>query len=86
MRFGSQLTVIGSVGGGGEEVVPLVQELQEAHDLDYFSIGSGIGIIYEDALVRGERAWREDQPEETRPILRRKLTGRLWRSCWHLWG
>lgn len=68
MHIGSQLTSIAPFVEAVKKLLPLVQELKKAHDLAYFSIGGGIGIIYEDALASGERAWWEDQPEDSRPI------------------
>lgn len=68
MHIGSQLTSVGPFREAVEKVVPFVAELQQAHDLDYFSIGGGIGIIYEDALASGSRDWWERFSDEDRPL------------------
>ena len=38
-------------------VLPLVSELSQRHRFDFFSIGGGIGIIYERALESGSAKW-----------------------------
>ncbi len=39
------------------KVLPLVQRLQERHALEFFSIGGGLGIVYQPALASGPAAW-----------------------------
>src|SRR5690606_5935558 len=36
--------------------------------ITYFSIGGGMGIIYQDALASGQRAWWDAQSEDERPL------------------
>jgi diaminopimelate decarboxylase len=66
MHIGSQLTSLGPFGEAVRKLIPLVKALKEAHQLSYFSIGGGIGIVYEDALASGERSWWEAQPADSR--------------------
>jgi diaminopimelate decarboxylase len=40
-----------------EKVAPLVERLSRKHGFDFFSIGGGIGIVYQDALASGDPAW-----------------------------
>jgi diaminopimelate decarboxylase len=68
MHIGSQLTSVGPFREAVAKVVPFVAALQQEHALEYFSIGGGIGIIYEDALASGESSWWEAFPEEERPL------------------
>lgn len=68
MHIGSQLTSVGPFREAVEKVVPFVAALQRDHALEYFSIGGGIGIIYEDALASGQAEWWEAFPEEERPL------------------
>ena len=68
MHIGSQLTSIGPFREAVEKVVPFVAKLQESHGLDYFSIGGGIGIIYEDALASGSQEWWDAFPDDERPL------------------
>jgi diaminopimelate decarboxylase len=49
MHIGSQITV--------KKVLPLVQKLQAKYALEFFSIGGGLGIVYQPALASGVAAW-----------------------------
>lgn len=64
MHIGSQLTSVNPFVEAVERVVPLVAQLKAAHDIEFFSIGGGIGIVYNDALASGQRDWwdRHDDP------------------------
>ncbi len=68
MHIGSQLTSVGPFREAVEKVVPFVAQLQREHALEYFSIGGGIGIIYEDALASGQADWWERFSEDERPL------------------
>ncbi|MFT3869034.1 MAG: diaminopimelate decarboxylase [Nibricoccus sp.] len=68
IHIGSQLTEITPFVEAVEKLVPFVTELKAKFGVSYFSIGGGIGIVYQDALASGQKAWWDAQPEETRPI------------------
>ena len=68
MHIGSQLTTIGPFREAVEKVIPFVEQLQQRYGISYFSIGGGIGIVYQDALASGPAAWWDAQPEGTRPL------------------
>ncbi len=57
MHIGSQLTNVEPFRQAVEKVGPLVTKLNARHGFDFFSIGGGIGIVYEDALASGDAAW-----------------------------
>lgn len=57
MHIGSQLTAIEPFRKAVEKVVPLVQRLSVRHGFDFFSVGGGIGIVYQDALASGDPTW-----------------------------
>lgn len=57
MHIGSQLTSVSPFVEAVERVIPLVKELQETHGMEFFSIGGGIGIVYEQALASGAPSW-----------------------------
>jgi len=40
-----------------KKVLPLVRKLKAKHALEFFSIGGGLGIVYEPALASGAAAW-----------------------------
>ncbi|MEI6862090.1 MAG: diaminopimelate decarboxylase, partial [Verrucomicrobiota bacterium] len=68
MHIGSQLTSIAPFVEAVTKVVPFVEELKRDHGISYFSIGGGIGIIYQAALASGQQAWWDAQPADQRPI------------------
>jgi len=57
MHIGSQLTTVSPFEQAVQKVVPLAEKLKARHGLEFFSIGGGLGIVYNPALASGERAW-----------------------------
>jgi len=57
MHIGSQLTEIEPYEMAVKKVLPLVQRLAERHGLEFFSIGGGLGIVYNPALASGSPEW-----------------------------
>lgn len=68
MHIGSQLTSITPFAEAVAKVVPFVAELKKTYGIAYFSIGGGIGIIYQDALASGQQTWWDNKPEGERPL------------------
>ncbi len=57
MHIGSQLTSVNPFETAVKKVVPLVQKLSARHGFEFFSIGGGIGIVYNPALASADPAW-----------------------------
>jgi diaminopimelate decarboxylase len=57
MHIGSQLTSVAPFEAAVRKVVPLVQTLAARHRFEFFSIGGGLGIVYNPALASGDPAW-----------------------------
>lgn len=57
MHIGSQLTAIQPFEMAVKKVLPLVGRLAARHRLEFFSIGGGLGIVYDPALASGSPAW-----------------------------
>ncbi|MEO8617673.1 MAG: diaminopimelate decarboxylase [Luteolibacter sp.] len=68
MHIGSQLTSIAPFIEAVEKVIPLVTELKQKHGIEFWSIGGGIGIIYQQSLESGNATWWNNQPETERPL------------------
>jgi len=68
MHIGSQLTSISPFIEAVEKVAPLAKSLKEKHGIEFWSIGGGIGIIYQDSLRSGSVDWWAAQPEADRPL------------------
>ena len=57
MHIGSQITEVEPFEQAVRKVLPLVKRLRERHGLEFFSVGGGLGIVYEPALASGSAAW-----------------------------
>jgi diaminopimelate decarboxylase len=57
MHIGSQLTQVKPFELAVGKVLPLVQRLAGRYGLEFFSIGGGLGIVYDPALESGSAAW-----------------------------
>jgi diaminopimelate decarboxylase len=68
MHIGSQLTSAAPFVEAVEKVIPFVLQLKQRYGITYFSIGGGIGIVYEDALASGDAAWWDTRPAGERPL------------------
>jgi len=68
MHIGSQLTEVQPFVLAVKKVLPLVAALAARHPLEFFSIGGGLGIVYDPALASGVPEWW------TRPRARGILT------------
>jgi diaminopimelate decarboxylase len=68
MHIGSQLTSISPFIEAVDKVIPLVKELKARYGIEFWSIGGGIGIIYQDSLASGDTSWWNEQSEDVRPL------------------
>src|SRR6187397_2541177 len=57
MHIGSQLTQVKPFELAVKKVIPLVARLAKKYAFEFFSIGGGLGIIYNPALASGSSAW-----------------------------
>jgi diaminopimelate decarboxylase len=57
MHIGSQLTTVSPFEQAIRKVLPLVEKLKKRHALEFFSIGGGLGIVYQPALASGAADW-----------------------------
>ena len=75
MHIGSQLTSVGPFVEAVERVVPLASDLKAEFNIEFFSIGGGIGIVYESALASGSPHWWEqhDDPPLSPDVYAREL-------------
>ena len=68
MHIGSQLTSLQPFMEAVEKVAPLATKLKETYGIEFFSIGGGVGIVYDPALESGDSAWWGAQEEGERPL------------------
>ena len=64
MHIGSQLTSVAPFEQAVRKVLPLMRRLAETHELEFLSIGGGLGIVYQPALASGAATWWKSQPAE----------------------
>ena len=57
MHIGSKLTDVKPFEQAVAKVIPLVESLKAKCGIEFFSIGGGVGIVYQDALASGAAAW-----------------------------
>jgi diaminopimelate decarboxylase len=57
MHIGSQITDAAPFAEAIAKVTPLILKLKKQYALEFFSIGGGIGIVYESALASGSDDW-----------------------------
>ena len=57
MHIGSQLTEVKPFESAVRKVVPLVEKLATKFPFEFFSIGGGLGIVYQPALASGGTDW-----------------------------
>jgi diaminopimelate decarboxylase len=57
MHIGSQLTQVKPFELAVKKVLPLVQKLALKYNFEFFSIGGGLGIVYNPALESGSPEW-----------------------------
>lgn len=68
MHIGSQLTQVKPFLEAVEKVSPLVTNLKNTYGIEFFSIGGGIGIVYEEALASGKKEWWDEKDPGNKPL------------------
>ena len=68
MHIGSQLTDIKPFLEAIDKVAPMAASLKAAHGIEFFSIGGGIGIVYDEAFASGPQSWWDAKSDEDRPL------------------
>ncbi len=68
MHIGSQLTSIAPFIEAVEKVAPLARLLKERHGIEFWSIGGGIGIVYQEALASGDADWWSHRTAQDSPL------------------
>jgi diaminopimelate decarboxylase len=76
MHIGSQIIETAPFEQAVKKVLPLVQKLKTKHGLEFFSLGGGLGIVYEPALASGTAAWWKTAPAKD-ILTPQKYAGRL---------
>jgi diaminopimelate decarboxylase len=68
MHIGSQLTLAGPFAEAVDKVKPLALRLKQRFGIEFWSVGGGIGIVYQNSLASGDPAWWRDRLPEDLPL------------------
>jgi diaminopimelate decarboxylase len=70
MHIGSQITDAQPFAAAIAKVAPLVRELKQRYNIEFLSIGGGMGITYEAAVASGRGDWwiGRENPEHHKPL------------------
>ena len=60
MHIGSQITQAAPFASAIKKVAPVVRELKSKYGIKFFSVGGGMGIVYQRALESGSGKWWHD--------------------------
>jgi len=61
MHIGSQIIETKPFVDAITKVAPLVRELKSKYGIKFFSVGGGVGIVYESSFVSGSSGWWKEQ-------------------------
>ena len=61
MHIGSQIIQTQPFVDAIRKVAPLVRELKSKYGIRFFSVGGGVGIVYESSFVSGSSGWWKEQ-------------------------
>ena len=64
MHIGSQLTEVAPFVKAIEKVAPVAKKFKELYNIEFWSIGGGIGIVYDGCLASGSPEWWAAHPEQ----------------------
>lgn len=64
MHIGSQLTDVAPFVMAIEKVLPVARKFKEQYGIEFWSIGGGVGIVYDGCLASGKPGWWEEHPEQ----------------------
>ena len=77
MHIGSQITQTEPFASAIKKVAPIVRELKSKYGIKFFSVGGGMGIIYQRALESGVGKWWHDHSGETSAFSVRDYAGTI---------
>jgi diaminopimelate decarboxylase len=68
MHIGSQITEPKPFADAIDKIVPVARHLRERFGIEFFSIGGGIGIVYEESLESGNEVWWQQKENQAMSI------------------
>jgi diaminopimelate decarboxylase len=71
MHIGSQITEAAPFADAIKKVVPIVRDLKSKYEIKFFSVGGGLGIVYESSFESGAKEWWDESIGRDRRARRR---------------
>jgi diaminopimelate decarboxylase len=68
MHIGSQITEPKPFADAIDKIVPVAQYLRDRFGIQFFSIGGGIGIVYQGSLESGDQVWWQQKENQAMSI------------------
>ena len=62
MHIGSQITEAQPFAEAIKKVAPIVRDLKSKYGIKFFSVGGGLGIVYESSFESGAKEWWDSKP------------------------
>jgi diaminopimelate decarboxylase len=72
MHIGSQITEAKPFADAIKKVAPLVRQLKSKYGIKFFSIGGGLGIVYESSFASGSLNWWNTSTSKSKSARKRK--------------
>ena len=72
MHIGSQITEAKPFADAIKKVAPLVRQLKSKYGIKFFSIGGGLGIVYESSFASGSLDWWNESTSKSKSARKRK--------------
>src|SRR5204862_1209413 len=63
MHIGSQITEAAPFAEAIKKVVPIVRDLKSKYGIKFFSVGGGLGIVYESSFESGAKEWWDSRTD-----------------------
>jgi diaminopimelate decarboxylase len=68
MHIGSQITEAAPFADAIKKVVPIVRDLKSKYGIKFFSVGGGLGIVYESSFESGAKEWWDSRTHKSKSL------------------
>src|SRR6266404_1100899 len=68
MHIGSQITEAAPFADAIKKVVPIVRDLKSKYGIKFFSVGGGLGIVYESSFESGAKEWWDSRAHKSKSL------------------
>ncbi len=68
MHIGSQITEAAPFAEAIKKVVPIVRDLKSKYGIKFFSVGGGLGIVYESSFESGAKEWWDSRADKSKSL------------------